>query len=165
MTAYVELQDREFASEARGYTATRHQREVARAFFDLIATAAQPGVGDDGPWLGQPRRAVSVSSPGEPKPTSSVPSTGRLQRSSPGCRSRSCSNWTTTSPPVEPACWQLVGCNRLQLLRDVNSLDFLPETQHLRADPNWRVASAAPGLENRRVEITGPLTARWRSTH
>jgi isocitrate lyase len=42
MTAYVELQDREFASEARGYTATRHQREVGTGFFDLIATALNP---------------------------------------------------------------------------------------------------------------------------
>jgi malate synthase len=46
--------------------------------------------------------------------------------------------------------------HRMRLLRDLSSLDFLPETQHLRADPNWRVASPAPGLENRRAEITGP---------
>jgi isocitrate lyase len=42
MTAYVELQDREFASEAHGYTATRHQREVGTGYFDLIATALNP---------------------------------------------------------------------------------------------------------------------------
>ena len=29
MAAYSELQEAEFASEAQGYTATRHQREVA----------------------------------------------------------------------------------------------------------------------------------------
>lgn len=34
--------------------------------------------------------------------------------------------------------------------------DFLPETAHIRADPGWRVAGAGPGLEDRRVEITGP---------
>ncbi|WP_350347832.1 malate synthase A [Agromyces sp. G08B096] len=33
---------------------------------------------------------------------------------------------------------------------------FLPETAHLRADRSWRVAGAGPGLEDRRVEITGP---------
>ncbi|MFI5842574.1 malate synthase A [Catenuloplanes sp. NPDC051500] len=33
---------------------------------------------------------------------------------------------------------------------------FLPETAHLRADPDWRVAPPAPGLVDRRVEITGP---------
>jgi malate synthase len=35
-------------------------------------------------------------------------------------------------------------------------LDFLPETAYLRADPTWRVAAPAPGLVDRRVEITGP---------
>ena len=35
-------------------------------------------------------------------------------------------------------------------------LDFLPETQSIRDDPSWRVASPAPGLIDRRVEITGP---------
>ena len=35
-------------------------------------------------------------------------------------------------------------------------LDFLPETAEIREDPSWRVASAAPGLVDRRVEITGP---------
>jgi malate synthase len=35
-------------------------------------------------------------------------------------------------------------------------LDFLPETEHVRADDSWRVAPPAPGLVDRRVEITGP---------
>ncbi len=39
MTAYVELQEREFASEELGYTATRHQREVGAGYFDLVAQA------------------------------------------------------------------------------------------------------------------------------
>ena len=43
MTAYVELQDREFASEAVGYTATRHQREVGTGYFDLVSTVLDPG--------------------------------------------------------------------------------------------------------------------------
>jgi malate synthase len=33
---------------------------------------------------------------------------------------------------------------------------FLPETEWIRNDPSWRVAGTAPGLEDRRVEITGP---------
>ncbi|MEJ3748059.1 malate synthase A [Actinomycetes bacterium KLBMP 9797] len=33
---------------------------------------------------------------------------------------------------------------------------FLPETAAIRADPTWRVAPPAPGLVDRRVEITGP---------
>lgn len=35
-------------------------------------------------------------------------------------------------------------------------LDFPPETAHVRADPSWQCAPPAPGLEDRRVEITGP---------
>jgi malate synthase len=35
-------------------------------------------------------------------------------------------------------------------------LDFLPETAAIRADTSWRVAAPAPGLVDRRVEITGP---------
>ncbi|MFO7253434.1 MAG: malate synthase A, partial [Actinomycetes bacterium] len=36
------------------------------------------------------------------------------------------------------------------------NLDFLPETKHIREDDSWRVADPAPGLVDRRVEITGP---------
>ncbi|MFI9556317.1 isocitrate lyase [Nonomuraea endophytica] len=42
MTAYVELQEAEFAAETRGYTATRHQREVGTGYFDLVSTAIAP---------------------------------------------------------------------------------------------------------------------------
>lgn len=42
MTAYVELQEAEFASEVDGYTATKHQREVGTGYFDDIATALNP---------------------------------------------------------------------------------------------------------------------------
>jgi len=43
MAAYSELQQAEFASEERGYTATRHQREVGTSYFDAIATAISAG--------------------------------------------------------------------------------------------------------------------------
>ncbi len=42
MSAYVDLQEAEFASEKDGYTATRHQREVGTGYFDRIATALNP---------------------------------------------------------------------------------------------------------------------------
>ena len=42
MPAYVELQEKEFAAEAEGYTATRHQREVGTGYFDLVASAINP---------------------------------------------------------------------------------------------------------------------------
>ncbi len=43
MPAYVRLQDREFALEDAGYTATRHQREVGAGYFDAIAQAVSGG--------------------------------------------------------------------------------------------------------------------------
>jgi isocitrate lyase len=43
MAAYAELQDAEFASEARGYTATRHQREVGTGYFDLVSQTITGG--------------------------------------------------------------------------------------------------------------------------
>ncbi|HEX6235120.1 MAG TPA: malate synthase A [Jiangellaceae bacterium] len=36
------------------------------------------------------------------------------------------------------------------------SLDFLEETRHIREDDSWHVPPPAPGLVDRRVEITGP---------
>ncbi|HUF96143.1 MAG TPA: isocitrate lyase [Acidimicrobiia bacterium] len=39
MPAYVELQNREFAMESQGYTATRHQREVGAGYFDKVSQA------------------------------------------------------------------------------------------------------------------------------
>jgi isocitrate lyase len=42
MPAYVRLQDAEFAAEASGYTATRHQREVGTGYFDLVTSAITP---------------------------------------------------------------------------------------------------------------------------
>ena len=43
MAAYSELQQREFANEAAGYTATRHQREVGTGYFDQVATVISNG--------------------------------------------------------------------------------------------------------------------------
>jgi isocitrate lyase len=43
MSAYVELQQREFALEEDGYTATRHQREVGAGYFDQVAQAVSGG--------------------------------------------------------------------------------------------------------------------------
>ncbi|MBO0712215.1 MAG: isocitrate lyase [Acetobacteraceae bacterium] len=43
MAAYSELQQAEFAAEAEGYTATRHQREVGVGYFDAVAMAISGG--------------------------------------------------------------------------------------------------------------------------
>jgi isocitrate lyase len=43
MSAYVELQEHEFALEEHGYSATRHQREAGAGFFDAVAQAVSGG--------------------------------------------------------------------------------------------------------------------------
>jgi len=43
MAAYSEFQEREFASEGAGYTATRHQREVGTGYFDEVARVVSAG--------------------------------------------------------------------------------------------------------------------------
>jgi isocitrate lyase len=44
MVAYSELQQAEFASEERGYTATKHQREVGAGYFDEVAQVVAGGM-------------------------------------------------------------------------------------------------------------------------
>jgi isocitrate lyase len=43
MAAYSELQQEEFAAEADGYTATKHQREVGTGYFDEVAQVIAGG--------------------------------------------------------------------------------------------------------------------------
>ncbi len=43
MSAYADFQQREFASEEYGYTATRHQREVGTGYFDEVARVVSDG--------------------------------------------------------------------------------------------------------------------------
>ena len=43
MAAYSKLQQAEFAAESRGYTATKHQREVGTGYFDLVAQTIASG--------------------------------------------------------------------------------------------------------------------------
>src|SRR5437899_2430888 len=43
MAAYSELQEAEFAAEAHGYTATKHQREVGTGYFDAVSIAITGG--------------------------------------------------------------------------------------------------------------------------
>jgi isocitrate lyase len=44
MAAYTELQQREFAAEKDGYTATKHQREVGTGYFDQVAQVISGGL-------------------------------------------------------------------------------------------------------------------------
>ena len=43
MGAYSEMQQREFAAQAQGFTAIRHQREVGTGYFDAVAMAISAG--------------------------------------------------------------------------------------------------------------------------
>jgi isocitrate lyase len=43
MAAYSKLQEAEFASEAMGYTATKHQHEVGTSYFDAVSNAVSKG--------------------------------------------------------------------------------------------------------------------------
>ena len=45
MSAYVRLQEREFAMEEEGYTAARHQREVGASYFDAVMETITGGTG------------------------------------------------------------------------------------------------------------------------
>ncbi len=45
MTAYVKLQEAEFAAAAAGYTAVKHQAEVGTGYFDKVSTAINPDSG------------------------------------------------------------------------------------------------------------------------
>jgi malate synthase len=46
--------------------------------------------------------------------------------------------------------------DRQRRLSAGGTFDFLPDTAHIREDRGWQVAAPAPGLVDRRVEITGP---------
>src|SRR5690606_8428316 len=41
MSAFVELQEAEFAAAERGFTAVKHQREVGTGYFDAVTTTAE----------------------------------------------------------------------------------------------------------------------------
>ncbi|WP_181391971.1 isocitrate lyase [Deinococcus irradiatisoli] len=43
MKSFVALQEQEFAAQARGFTAVKHQREVGTGYFDLVSNAAAGG--------------------------------------------------------------------------------------------------------------------------
>jgi isocitrate lyase len=57
MAAYSELQQAEFAAEAAGYTATRHQREVGVGYFDMVATVASGGTSSTTAFAGSTEAA------------------------------------------------------------------------------------------------------------
>jgi isocitrate lyase len=81
MAAYSELQQAEFAAEAQGYTATRHQREVGVGYFDAVAMTISGGSASTTALAGSTEQAqfheagpdqASSSNPVSPKEPSPV---------------------------------------------------------------------------------------------
>jgi isocitrate lyase len=57
MSAYVALQQEEFAAEAEGYTATKHQREVGAGYFDAVTEVITAGTSSIGALKGSTEEA------------------------------------------------------------------------------------------------------------
>ncbi len=68
MEAYSELQQAEFAAEAEGYSATRHQREVGTGWFDAVATTASGGRSSTTAMAGSTETAQFRAAPPAPAP-------------------------------------------------------------------------------------------------
>ena len=58
MSAFVELQEKEFAAAEKGFTAVKHQREVGTGYFDAVTTTIEAQVFDRGAEGLDRRRAV-----------------------------------------------------------------------------------------------------------
>jgi isocitrate lyase len=71
MAAYSELQQAEFAAEAAGYTATRHQREVGVGYFDAVAVTISGGNASTTAFAGSTEEAQFHD--GGPNPHSAIP--------------------------------------------------------------------------------------------
>jgi isocitrate/methylisocitrate lyase len=52
MAAFADVQQREFAAEDRGFTATKHQRQVGAGYFDDVAEAISGGTVSTGALTG-----------------------------------------------------------------------------------------------------------------
>ena len=74
MSAFVELQEAEFAAADKGFTAVKHQREVGTGYFDAVTQTIQGGTVLDGGAEGLDRgRAVPTD---ESLPPAAVNSLG-----------------------------------------------------------------------------------------
>jgi len=70
MSAFVELQEAEFAAVAEGFTAVKHQREVGTGYFDAVtqtiqggksSTTALKGSTEDEQFFDRPKTTLSVA--------------------------------------------------------------------------------------------------------
>ncbi|MDW0116865.1 isocitrate lyase [Sporosarcina thermotolerans] len=60
MAAYSKLQEAEFANESKGYTATRHQREVGTGYFDEVAQVISGGTSSTTAMKGSTEKAQFI---------------------------------------------------------------------------------------------------------
>ena len=60
MAAYSELQEAEFAAEADGYSATKHQREVGTGYFDDVARVIAGGESSTAALAARPRKSSFI---------------------------------------------------------------------------------------------------------
>ncbi len=74
MEAYVELQQEEFAAEADGYTATRHQREVGTGYFDAVSNVVTGGLSSVGALAGSTEEAQFYDDDGKERASTPEPS-------------------------------------------------------------------------------------------
>jgi isocitrate lyase len=70
MGAYSDLQQEEFAAEAEGFTAVRHQREVGTSWFDAVALTASGGMASTTAMAGSTE--TEQFGAGRPRPSESV---------------------------------------------------------------------------------------------
>jgi isocitrate lyase len=74
MSAYVKLQEAEFADEKIGYTATKHQREVGTGYFDSVAQVITGGKSSITALHGSTEEEQFHGAKGSKKPASKAPS-------------------------------------------------------------------------------------------
>ena len=73
MPAYVRIQDQEFAREADGYTATKHQREAGTGYFDQVLTVASAGQASTGALAGSTEAEQFHAAPRDEEPPQGDP--------------------------------------------------------------------------------------------
>uniref|UniRef100_A0AC35TZ43 Isocitrate lyase n=1 Tax=Rhabditophanes sp. KR3021 TaxID=114890 RepID=A0AC35TZ43_9BILA len=156
MAAYSELQEKEFANEKNGYTATKHQREVGTGYFDKIAS--------------------TISKNSSTTALAGSTETAQFQTSVED------EEVVTLTADLGPSEDKVLSPDALRFLRDLHYQfehrrldlleerkkvqgklddgsffpDFSPKTRDIREDMSWKGAEIPKDMLNRKVEITGP---------
>ena len=111
MTAFVELQEAEFAAMPKGFTAVKHQREVGTSYFDAVThdDPGQPGVDDGAQGLDRGRAVLRKAESGAARRERLI------ERHSPDSRATRKGRAVFFSPRL--AAWKGKGAPRRQILR------------------------------------------------